>query len=266
MIDVLFDEGEAESVKVAQHDKILNSKDVVCLGFMLDIGNIKESVEGVYRKELIYSMFNQGQWENSDEEQAELKETGSFYVEELRRLKKYIDKGESIRIWYSDSPYSICGFYFLCSWMKRYDNPIVVVKLSENRIDENRIVTYQHWGEVEDIAYFLQYEKELSKEERRMYENLWNKLVEDNSPLRAIINGIAVGVPEDFYDFLIWKVLTDKPIKQARVIGKILGHYPIGVGDWWYALRIEKFIFEGKIKVVQDSSSRYDRMICLNHL
>lgn len=268
MIDVLFGEGEAGSMKAAQHSKILDSKDVVCLGFMLDIGDIKESAESVYRKELLYSMFNQQQWEDNDEEQVELKETGSFYVEELRRLKEYIDKGESIRIWYSDSPYSICGFYFLCSWMKGYDNPIFVVKLPKNKINENSIVTYQHWGEVlvEDLAYFLRYGKELSKEERRLYESLWNELVEDNNPLRAVINGRVVGVPEDFYDFLIWKILTDKPIKQARLIGKILGYYPIGIGDWWYALRIEKFISEGKIKVVQDSNSRYERMICLNYL
>ena len=113
MIDVLFGESEAGSMKVAQHNKIIDWKDVVCLGFMLDVGNIKESVESVYRKELIYSMFNQGQWKNNYEVQAELKETGSFYIEELRRLKEYIHAGETIRIWYSDSPCSRCGFYFL---------------------------------------------------------------------------------------------------------------------------------------------------------
>lgn len=61
---------------------------------------------------------------------------------------------------------------------------------------------------------------------------LWNDLVKDNSPLRAVINGTVLGVPEDFYDFQIWKELTHKPIKEARLIGDILGHSQISVGDW----------------------------------
>ena len=265
MIDVLFGEGEAGSMKLAQQNRMIDSKDIVCLGFMLDIGDINESVESVYRKELLYSMFNQEQWEYNCEAEAELIEIGSFYVEELRRLKEYINAGESIRVWYSDSPYSTCGFYFLCSWMKGYNNPIFAVKLPKGKINENSIIAYQHWGEVgaEEFNYFVKCEKEVAKEERIMYEILWNEQVEDNSPLRAIINGVVVGVPEDFYDFLIWKRLAGKPIMQARLIGDILAHHPIGVGDWWYALRIEKFIFEGKIKVIQDSKSKYERMICL---
>lgn len=35
-----------------------------------------------------------------------------------------------------------------------------------------------------------------------MYANAWsNRLVEDNSPLRAVINGKNDGRAEDFYDF-----------------------------------------------------------------
>lgn len=39
---------------------------------MLDIGNIREPVDGSYRNELIYSMYAQNQWEQ-DEEIEELK-------------------------------------------------------------------------------------------------------------------------------------------------------------------------------------------------
>ena len=77
-------------------------------------------------------------------------------------------------------------------------------------------------------------------------------------------NGRVLGVPEDFYDFLIWKKLTDKPVKEARLIGDILGYFPISVGDWWYAKRIEYYIRQGKIRVVQDSKNTYGRMICMD--
>ena len=38
---------------------------------------------------------------------------------------------------------------------------------------------------------------------------------------RAIINGKIMSVGENFYDFLIWKELTKKPIKEARLICRV---------------------------------------------
>ena len=43
--------------------------------------------------------------------------------------------------------------------------------------------------------------------------------------------------------------------------GDILGQVTIGVGDWWYAVRIEHFIRQGKIKVVEDLENKYARLI-----
>ena len=72
--------------------------------------------------------------------------------------------------------------------------------------------------------------------------------VNENSPLRAVINGQLSGVPEEFYVFQIWQRITDKPEKEARIIGDILGTSQIGVGDWWYAKRIEYHIRQGNIR------------------
>ena len=94
-----------------------------------------------------------------------------------------------------------------------------------------------------------------------MYASEWSELVSDNSPLRAVVNGRLAGVPEDFYDFLIWKRLTRRPVKQARLIGDILGYYQLSVGDWWYAKRIEHFIRQGRICIAEDSKNKYARMI-----
>lgn len=210
-------------------------------------------------------MFNQGSWRKDSEWEAELKAIGNFYVEELSRLEAYIRQGEAVRIWYSDSPYSRCGVYFLCNWMKSYENPIFVVKLPEYKIKENYIISYQRWGEVgvEEFFGFLKYERELSREERRMYGELWLELVEENTPLRTIINGKIISVEEEFYDFFILKRLADKPMKQVRLIGDILGYYPIGIRDGWYAIRIEKLIEQGKVKILEDSNNKYARKICL---
>ena len=62
-------------------------------------------------------------------------------------------------------------------------------------------------------------------------------------------------------DFIIWNRLTDNPVKEFRLIGDILGQVTIGVGDWWYAARIEHFIRQGRIKIVEDSENKYARLI-----
>lgn len=296
MIEVLFGESEAGAVKAAKSDVIVGKADgpvavwmagkkklpkkehagwipgtaqeVICLGFMLDIGDIRESADSRYRRELLYSLYAQGQWEDSEAD-LELKSLGNFYVNELARLENYLKDGEKIRIWYSDAPYSRCGFYSLCAKLQtdlageKYQNEIHTVKLPEYRVQSGTITCWQNWGEVaaEEFAAFLAYERELTKDEIRMYGSRWNELAEDNSPLRAWINGQIVGVPETFYDFLIWKKLTGEPVKEARLLGDIMGNYQVSVGDWWYAKRIEHFIRQGRIEVVRDSGSKYARLI-----
>lgn len=62
MIEIMFGESEAGSMKMAKRCEDENDEKVTCLGFLLDIGNIREPVDSIYRKELIYSMYAQEQW------------------------------------------------------------------------------------------------------------------------------------------------------------------------------------------------------------
>ena len=233
------------------------SQGVVCFGYRLDIGNIQEDIEGHYRKNLIFSLLNM-----------EIGEETQDYADsfmQMQQLKIYLEAGESIRIWYSDAPYSRCGLYHLCNILNCYENEIYLVKLPEYVVHGKTICFYKNWGEVaaEEFAGFLSGERIVSKEELRMYASLWNELVEDNSPLRAIVNGKMIGVPEDFYDFMILNRITTKPIKECRLIGDIIGHNQASIGDWWYAKRIQHFIEEGLIKVLEDAEKPYARLICL---
>lgn len=292
MIEVLFGESEAGAMKAAKNTVIYgktdgptsvwiagkkkppkrqpagwvpgNAQEVVCLGFLLDIGDIREPADSEYRRNLLHSLYAQDQWEYSGGEDAELREMAGVYVKEMERLERFLKEGEEIRIWYSDAPYSRCGFYHLCTLLEKYENDISVVKLPEYGVRTDSITIYSNWGEVaaEEFAAFLPQEKKLSKQELHMNVIRWKNLVEDNSPLRAVVNGKVVGVPENFYDFLIWSAFPKEPIKEARLIGNILGHYQMGIGDWWYAGRIEHFIRIGRIKVVENSKSKYARIIC----
>ena len=285
MIEVLFADSEAASMKAAKSTVIYSkvdgptavfiagkkrppekehsgwlkgsASDVVCFGYRLDIGDIQKDIESHYRKNLIFSLLNM-----------EMGEEAQDYVDcfmQMQQLRIYLEDGEAIRIWYSDAPYSRCGLYHLCNILNCYENEIHLVKLPEYEVRGKNIVYYKNWGEVaaEEFAVFLSGERILSKEEIKMYAFLWNDLVEDNSPLRAMVNGKMIGVPENFYDFMIFNRLTTKPIKECRLIGDIVGHNQANIGDWWFAKRIQHFIEEGLIKVLEDAETPYARLICL---
>lgn len=292
MIEVLFGESEAGSMKAAKSTVITakidgptavwtvgkrkppkrelgewiqgTSEEVICLGFLLDVGDIREPADGEYRRKLLFSMYAGDAWGMDSQDKEELGKLGEVYAGELGRLKDFLEAGETVRIWYSDAPYSLCGLYWLSGILVNYKNPIRAVKLPGYRVTGNQVISYQNWGEVaaEEFAWFLRYERELPPEELRLYRTMWNELKEENGPLRAVINGRLVSVQEDFYDFLIEKMLPEKPVKEARLIGDLLGHYPLSVGDWWYAKRIDAWIRQGRIRVVQDSERKYNRMLC----
>lgn len=267
MVEVLFGESEAGTMRdIKRRRRSGGRAEVICLGFMLDIGDIRKSADSQYRKELICSMYVQDQWGRDEELSGECQKLTDIYCNELKRLREFLEKGEPVRIWYSNAPYSFCGFCHLCSLLQNYENEILAVKLPEYEVrQDNTIVSYSHWGEVlpERFARYLSLEKKMSKMELKMYAWNWAELQEDNSPLRAVVNGRVLGVPEDFYDFLIWKRITEKPEKEACLIGDIMGNNPIGIGDWWYARRIDRMIGQGKIRIVEDSEKKYERMICL---
>ena len=210
MIEILFGESEAASMKAAKNKKAIGTvngpasvwtagkkipperpftgwvegtvEEVICLGFLMDVGNIREAADSLYRKELLYSMYAQNQWAQDEGTEEELKKLGDVYAKELCRLKGFLDHGEAVRIWYSDAPYSRCGFYNLCQILKEYGNEIRAVKLPEYVVREKSMIAYKNWGEVaaEAFAGFLSYEKKLSKEEVHLYAVLWSDLVEDN--------------------------------------------------------------------------------------
>ncbi|MDE6727518.1 MAG: DUF1835 domain-containing protein [Oscillospiraceae bacterium] len=267
MIEVLFGESEAGAMKVALQSGKLGS-DVICLGFALEIGDIKKPVTSEYRTKLLYNLLYQEQWGEDIEMKNELKALGKAYSKELDKLFEHLDSGEPIRIWYDSAPYSMCGLLWLCGELKDRECSVSTVRLPHVTIKGNTAVSYASWGEVPPnrFAYFLNRERALSSAEIMVYAHYWSELMRENAPLRAVVNGSVMSVPASFYDFLIWKNLDDTPVREAVLIGKVLSEDHIGVGDWWYAYRIDKFIAQNRIKIVNDSPRKYDRIIAKNEI
>lgn len=263
MIEVLFGDSESGAMKYAVKNGKMLSRDVICLEFMANIGDISRPFNGEYRRRLIAGMLYREQWGKDVEMKRELKRLGAVYSEQLERLLAYLKGGEPIRIWYCSAPYSMCGLLWLCSLLENYDREVYAVEMPRVVTKNNNAHCYNSWGEVEPqkLADFLPLQRKLPRAEIRKNAFDWKRLQSENAPLRAVINGVVISVPANFYDFLIRKYLGNEPIREAVLIGRILGENPLGIGDWWYALRIDKLIKAGKIEVVFDSDKKYERIL-----
>lgn len=268
MIEVLFGDSESGAMKYALKQGFILSRDVVCLAFMANIGNLSYPFNGDYRRRLIARMLYREQWGRDVEMKRELKRLGAIYSEQLEHLLSYLKSGEPIRIWYCSAPYSMCGLLWLCSLLvdydiEDYDIDVYAVEMPHVVSINGNAHCYNSWGEFtpKSFADFLPLQRKLPRAEIRKNAFDWRRLRFENAPLRAVVNGVVISVPANFYDFLIRKYLGNEPIREAVLIGRILGENPLGIGDWWYALRIDRLIKTGKIEVVFDSDKKYERVI-----
>ena len=194
----------------------------------------------------------------------DLENSWKRYLNEIERLKNYAIQGESIRLWYSDSPYSMCGFYYVCNILRGYNCKVFIIKLPQYmQLSENTMQFYTSWDEIDAGRFykFLPLEKELSHREIQSFSCNWAELKDEKSTLRAVVNGKLIGVPEDFYDHIIRKEVPNGASIMARLIGNILGKHPLGLGDFWYAKRIIKMIDDGELMVVQKKKEIYSQVL-----
>ncbi|MEL7650105.1 MAG: DUF3658 domain-containing protein [Sedimentibacter sp.] len=293
MIEVMFGESEGGAMKMAKNyqkpdidnmaigwfgekpsreelDKMFdgeavggNSSEVICIPFMLDIGDINVPVENEHRKNIIMDMYTINGIDDKNTLKS-LEKTWNKYLSEVERLKNFAEHGENIRLWYSDAPYSACGFHYACSLLKDYSCRVFMVKLPDHvKTSDNEIQFYSSWGEVEAGKFykFLPLAKELSECELSSFSSAWGELKGEDSSLRAVVSGKVIGVPEDFYDHLIKKEIPEGEFVMARLIGKVLGKYQLGVGDWWYAKRINYMIEQGDLEIVQKNKEIYSQVL-----
>lgn len=234
MIEVVFGECEYDSMVFAKEKQMIVDEgisDILCFAFGMDIGDISSFCED---------------------------------LEAVRKLKYYAKNGESIRIWYSDAPYSCCGFYHVCYMLEKYNSSVSVIKLPHIIRGKNQTIRlFNSWSEIcyEELGQFLLLEESLVTTEVNYYASKWKELREENSELRAVVNGRLISVPIDFYDHLIRKEIPKKEFKVARLVGEIISKYQIRVSDAWFEDRIVHMIKQGELAVIQSNEHFYEQVL-----
>ena len=264
MIEVFFDESECNAMKMALYvSNNPNVSQVICMPFVLSIGNIKTSIESETRKKMIFNMScREGGVENYTLESLEA--SWKRALRDMQRLTDYAAEGEIIRIWYSDAPDSVCGFHHVCSILRTTNAKVVAIKLPQVvQLESDELQVLTTWGDLraEDFFSFTAFEKELSSFEIEYFASVWDKLRAENSRLRALVNGRLISVPEDFYDGLMRNEIPDGAFMMSHLIEKIMTNHPLGVGDGWIATRIQKMIENGELNIVQNDEDKYRQVL-----
>jgi hypothetical protein len=229
--------------------------DIYGFNLMLSVGDISENQPGIKRKLTLahlYSIY-------PNEEGCHLaEEILKIANENLQTIHERTVAGEALRIWYSNQPDEMCGLYWFLHQLNQWnvdDVKVSIVKLPEWETNEKgNIMRKNSWAEVapEEWLHFLALKKTVSLLFIQNCATYWQKLQEESAPIRAVINGQLVSASEKLYDDFILREISEAgdEFHEARIIGRVLGKYQLGIGDSWVALRIEEMINDGKFEAV----------------
>lgn len=233
-----------------------NPGDVYGFGLGLSVGDISEDTPKSARRDVLCELarFNLSLPGIMEQIDRSIDSAAKGLADVLNRSAN----GETVRLWYSNQPDEMCGFYWMTAQLnslKSQCGPISMVKLPPyEQKEDGTLVTRNGWGDVSPGEWykFLPLERPMSLVFRRSITAQWRSLQEENAPLRAVLNGHLVSAPADFYDSFIRRELAkaSDEFHEASIIGNIIGRFQLGIGDGWIANRIETMIKSGELEIV----------------
>jgi len=235
--------GWAEAVPLEGSDR-----DILSFNLLLSVGSIDEDGIGPARKAVLCDLYPE--W--ADDMAKTIEEAGG----NLSVLLDRAGKGEPVRVWSSHYPDDACGLYWLMEQLRPIgfeQLDITIVRLPDfQEQPDGTVVQYAGWGEVEPYHFgrMAASGEKLPVLAGRMMADRWKQLQQENSPLRAVLNGRLVSAPESLYDPYILREIDmqDREFNGAVVVGNVLGKYQFGIGDGWVARRMEWFIRGGLLE------------------
>lgn len=223
--------------------------DVAALPLALDIGDLSDlDADMRARKEVLDALFA-----HFPDASDALWQTNRNTLHRLAAAKATL---EPVRMWISEhDPAELCGFYFVCHLMAAAETPVSVVRVPIEIERDGAIIRYRNTGELcpEAFGGMVGLEEKISEAQRRVYATMWRTLVNENAPLRAVVNGTLIGVPETFYDFALRANIPEGECRIAHILGNALHQVP-GVGDQWLFCRIQAMLNAGELVLVSPAA------------
>ena len=170
-------------------------------------------------------------------------------VEDLEVLK---NAPKEIRIWADHTPNAKCGLMHIADLLENSKTDIYVVQAPETITrDDNCVVVYRGWGEVEpELCHtFALQQRLLQPEEIKELSDGWKRLRRENAPVRVVENQVVKSANLNYYDDLIRKEFPKYTCKIAEIIGNALCKQKLITGDIFIAKRIQTFIDNGELAI-----------------
>ena len=265
MIEITFDGSTSGMLYYnasVLHTPGIIRKEIIELNLMMDFGYLDSGLESDERLEYAdhinligYPDFVS---EDTPEDILEAAKVPDDFVpgnenrQYMKKLKRLLAKGKEVRIWYDDEPGSQCGFYAFCAFLRDYENKVYVIKAPRCIKGKEGWWLAPGWGtfNMESLEPLLPLTRELSRGEMEAYAKHWDQLIKENAPLRAMIGGVPVSVPEDFYDRFLYEFIPEGPFKISRLQWEITKKYPIGLYTAWYDKRLWEKLQQGEFEIV----------------
>ena len=217
----------------------LRSNNILLCNLLLNVGDLSKIEE--YKIDLPDELCN---------------EIGNYSFEkEILIIKEAITRKDKIRIWTSHyNVYSYLIMLYICNILKNIECDLYVAYSDEYDNTENYISpSMMNSKELENLANL---EHKLSKDDIFKFSSIWEELVNNNSEMRILENGIVKSVSINYYDNMILdKLKSLGSVKVSKLVVMLMQE--IYLIDILYVYFINNLIKNDKIKVVKIDNDRF---------
>ncbi|MDO4740767.1 MAG: DUF3658 domain-containing protein [Eubacteriales bacterium] len=217
------------------------AKDVVSLHLQLEYGDLSAlETEPAVRLEALQSLY------------AEFPGVPEELIQSAQSALESILSAQEMRLWIGEQDAGdIIAACWLCHILRGRNVKMHAVYLPAIEQDGDAVVRHAGAGDFEPERLSLEAEKThgLTPEMQRYMANRFCELKEENAPLRAMVNGAVLSVPEDLYDPALRACVPEGECKLGMIVGRALGSLR-AVGDDLLRVRVRRWIAEGVLEEV----------------
>ncbi|WP_165815246.1 DUF3658 domain-containing protein [Levilactobacillus bambusae] len=244
-LDITFDHALATTLTTFHDLSDDDHDEVLELDLALDVGDISH-VDDTETRQAIWDTRRKF---NPDAP------TGDDMISQLGHLDDAIDDGRSLRVWISNDPSDLCGYYWLCARLAgNMAGEVFTVNVTRHAMKLMGVYKRNTIGDMslDELVNQINNVTSVNGLTLRDIKHIWDVLVAENAPLRVNVNGVIISVADSFYDQFVYASVQDTPTKLSAVVELTIEAGPGGMPLWWYLSRIDTLVANQMIEYVGD--------------
>jgi hypothetical protein len=254
MIHIVFNTADIVALEAAIEldetlsGKIIEIKDDYAVGPLLDIYETEgyQNRRDWWKNVLTHSPY---------EDQLDIVDD-KLTVHQLQNALNH-DENESIWIWMGQNAHDVCGYYWLMSQFKEYQNRIHVLYLNNLPFlnEKGQLFYPTHLSQIlpKEFLKAKKLARPITLSEFELDPDEWKKICNENEGVRFLDGGkklISMGI--GYYDKEILSLLTKNAQKLQSALGNILTKMKVKTGDAFIVFRLKALEEEGKLVIAGD--------------